>query len=57
MHDEAWGAVPAWETNCLVDGEGGPADETSSSGVAISLKVGLSEVCCCVCGWWFTPVQ
>jgi hypothetical protein len=39
--------VSAWETNCLVDGEGGPANETGSSGVVVSLKFGLPGICCC----------
>jgi hypothetical protein len=39
--------VSAWETNCLVDGEGGPASETGSSGVVVSLKFGLPGIFCC----------
>jgi hypothetical protein len=42
---------PHGETNFFVDGEGGPADERGSSGVVVSLKVGLSGIVCRVRGW------
>ena len=49
--------MPAWETNCLVDGEGGAADKTVSSGVVVLLKVGYPGVYCRVCGRWLVTAQ
>lgn len=49
--------MPAWETNCFVNGEGGAADETGSSGAVVSLKVGLSGIYSRVCGRWFATAQ